>query len=78
MTTCVEFVSDVRIVTYTIDEKDYYMATTNACCAYVIFKKTLSVSFLKNQFDGQPETFHCNNQKYILLFAVKCSSVNKM
>lgn len=19
----------------------------------------------KNQFDGQPETFHCNNQKYI-------------
>ena len=29
---------DVRIVTYTIDEKEYYMATTNARCAYVIFR----------------------------------------
>ena len=44
---------DVRIVTYTIDEKEYYMSTTNARCAYVIFIKTLRVLIKTNLMDNQ-------------------------
>ena len=31
----------IRIVKYVINKKNYYMATTNAQSAYVIFMKTL-------------------------------------
>ena len=43
----------IRIVKYAINNKNYYMATTNAQSAYVIFMKTLRVFIKTNLLDAK-------------------------
>ena len=45
--------ADIRIVKYAIDNKSYYMATTNAQSAYVIFMKTRRVFIKINLIDAE-------------------------
>ena len=63
----------IRIVKYAINNKNYYMATTNAQSAYVIFMKTRRVFIKTNLLDAQhfPISFQCRGvsvQKYYTVF----------
>ena len=45
--------ADIGIVKYAIDNGSYYMATTNAQSAYVVFMKTLRVFIKTNLIDSE-------------------------